>query len=72
MKPVGKAPSDRDKFTRVVIGTTKTSIQDFSKDVGIESREQVVLEEVRMMCLTSAAVVEINCKRAGGGIGGGR
>ena len=47
-------------------------MHDFSKEVGIESREQVVLEEVRMTCLTSAVVVRRNCKRDGGGTGGGQ
>lgn len=72
MKLVGKTPSDRERFTRVVIGMAKTSTHDFSKDVGMESREQVVLEEVRMICLTSAVVAGINCMRAGGETGGGR
>jgi len=56
----------------VVIGAARTSMHDFSKEVGIESREQVVLEEVRMTCLTSAVVAGRNCKRDGGGTGGGQ
>ena len=51
-----KEPSDRDRFTRVMIGVTRTSIHDFKKEVRRESRQQVVLEEVRMIFLTSAVV----------------
>ena len=60
LKLAGKEPSDRDKLTRVVIGGIRTSMHDFSKEVGIESREQVVLEEVRMTFLTSVAVAGKN------------
>ena len=56
LKLAGKEPSDRDKLTRVVIGVIKTSIHDFNKEVGRKSRQQVVLEEVRMIFLTSAVV----------------
>ena len=48
-KLAGKEHSDRDRFTRVVIGVTRTAIHDFNKEVGIESRQQVVLEKVRMI-----------------------
>src|SRR6478609_4679001 len=44
LKLAGKEPSDRDRFTRVVIGVTRTSIHEFNKEVEIESRQQVVLE----------------------------
>ena len=54
LKLDGKEPSDRDKCTRMVLGVTRTSIHDFNKEVGKESRQQVVLEEVRMIFLTSA------------------
>ena len=56
LKLAGKEPPARDKFKRVVIGVTRTSIHDFNKEVGIESRQQVVLEEVRMIFLTLAVV----------------
>ena len=36
------------------------SIHDLIKEVGIESRQQVVLEEVRMIFLTSAVVADKN------------
>ena len=55
LKLDGKEPSDRDKFTRMVIGVTRTSIHDFNKEVGIELRQQVVLEEVKMIFQTSTA-----------------
>ena len=60
LKLARKEPSDRDRFTRVVKGVTRTSIHDFNKEVGIESRQQVVLEEVRMIFLTSAVVAGKN------------
>ena len=59
-KIAGKEPSDRDRFTRVVIGVTRTSIHDFNKEIGIESRQQVVPEVVRMIFLTSAVVAGKN------------
>ena len=40
----------------IVIETIKTSMQDLSKEVGIQSREQVALEDTSMICLTSAVV----------------
>ena len=49
LKLAGKEPSDRDMFTGVVIGVARTSIHDFNKEVRIESRQQVILEEVRMI-----------------------
>ena len=39
-----------------MIGVTRTSIHDFNKEVGIESRQQVVLKEVKMIFQTSAVV----------------
>ena len=45
---------------RLAIGSSKASMQDLSKDVGIASREQVALEEVSIICLISAVVAGMN------------
>ena len=64
MKSVGKVPSDKDKFMRVVIGPTRASMHDLSKEVGIQSREQVALEDVMIICFTSAVVAGVKSRRA--------
>ena len=44
LKESGKIPSERDKLIRVVIGTSKASMEDFKSLVGIRSRSQVELD----------------------------
>jgi len=72
VKSVGKVPSDKDKFMRVVLGPTRASMHDLSKEVGIQSREQVALEDVKIICFTSAVVAGVKSRRAGGGTIGGQ
>lgn len=48
LKGLGKEPSWSDRLIRVVMGTIKTSRQDFRRKVGIESSGQVAFEESRM------------------------
>lgn len=53
MKELGNIPSERARLIIFVIGRTNTSRQDFSRKVGIISREQVALVDRRIACLTS-------------------
>jgi len=41
----GKMPSERQRFTMVVIGRIRAGRQDFKSEVGMGSREQVALDE---------------------------
>ena len=52
----GKTPEIKDKLTICVIGTNKTSKQDFNNSVGIGSRSHVLLGEFIIIFLTSSAV----------------
>ena len=50
----GKIPSDNDMLIIVVIGWIKTSRQDFSRNVGMVSREHVAFDDIRIAFLTSS------------------
>ena len=54
LNSVGKMPSERDMFMSLVIGWISESRQDLRKKVGIVSREQEALDELRMAILTSS------------------
>ena len=56
LKAVGKNPSWRALFMMVVIGCRRDSRQDFSRNVGIESSEQLAFDEVKIMFLISSGV----------------
>jgi len=56
---------------RVVIGKMRTSRQDLRRVVGMESSEQVALEEDKMAARTSAVEAGRKEERRGGGVGGG-
>ena len=56
LKMSGKTPEIKDKLTICVIGTNKTSKQDFNNAVGIGSRSHVLLGEFIISFLTSSAV----------------
>ena len=62
----GKEPSERDKFTRVVIGLIRASRQDFRRKVGMGSKLQVALEEERIALRTSASVAREKVDKEGG------
>ena len=51
-----KTPEIKDKLTICVIGTNKTSKQDFNNAVGIGSRSYVLLGKFISSFLTSSAV----------------
>lgn len=67
----GKVPSASAKLMRVVIGWTRVSRHDLSREVGIISREQVALEEFKMALRTSSTVAGEKLVSRGGGKGGG-
>ena len=71
MKIEGKTPSLRERLIRVVIGSAKVSMQDFSNEVGIESSSHVEFDDDRMICLTSVTVAGTNSWSDSGGKGGG-
>ena len=56
LKMSGKTPEIKDILTICVIGTNKTSQQDFNNSVGIGSRSHVLLGEFIISFLTSSAV----------------
>ena len=49
-------PSVRAKLMRCAIGRVNESMQDFNNLVGIRSREQEELEELRIIVRTSCSV----------------
>ena len=56
LKMPGKTLEIKDELTICVIGTNKTSKQDFNNSVGIGSRAHVLLGEFIISFLTSSAV----------------
>ena len=50
----GNIPSDNDMLIIVVIGCINTSRHDFSKNVGMMSRENVALDDIQIAFLTSS------------------
>ena len=56
LKMSAKTPEIKDKLTICVIGTNKTSKQDFLNSEGIGSRSHVLLGEFIIIFLTSSAV----------------
>ena len=70
MKLAGKVASEKDKLMILVIGTMRVSRQDLRRKVGIVSREQVALEELRMARRTSSG--EVGEESTKGWRGGGR
>ena len=70
LKESGKEPSDSARLTMVVIGSSKESRHDLRRKVGMESREQVELKELRIACLTSSVLAGVKTEREGGEDGG--
>jgi hypothetical protein len=60
-------PSVRERLTRLVIGSSKVSRQDFNRKVGITSRVQEASEEDRMVERTSSGEARVKLARRGGG-----
>jgi hypothetical protein len=55
----------------LVMGRMRESRQDFKRDVGMMSKEQVEFEDLRMKFRISRGVARVNEKRVVGGVGGG-
>src|SRR2546425_1141 len=72
LKLVRKEPSRKDKFMMLVIGVIRESRQDLRRKVGMVSREQVALEDIRMACRTSSWLVGEKVLKGGGLQEGGR
>jgi len=49
-------PSERQRFTMVVIGRIRAGRQDFESEVGMGSREQVALDEEEIAIVSVATV----------------
>ena len=65
MKLAGKITSEKDKLMILVMGVMRESKQDL-KEVGIASREQVALEDIRMARRTSSWEVGEKVLKDGG------
>jgi len=72
LKPAGKEPSRKDKFMMLVIRVIRESRQDLRRKVGMVSREQVALEDIRMARRTSSWLVGEKVLKGGGLQEGGR
>ena len=66
LNSVGKIPSERDMFTSLVIGWMSESRQVLRKKVGIVSREQEALDDLRMAILTSSVEAGEKLDKNGG------
>ena len=70
LKELGKVPSERERFTMLVMGMIRESRQDLSKKVGMMSRVQEALEDLRMAAFTSSGLAGEKLVRQGGTRGG--
>ena len=66
MKLVGKEARRKDKFMMLVMGLKRESRQDLRRKVGIVSREQVALEDIRMAWRTPSWLVGEKVSKDGG------
>ena len=70
LKEWGTVPSERARLMMLVIGSRRESRHDLSRKVGIISRVQEALEDLRMTILTSSVLAGEKDDRQGGTIGG--
>jgi hypothetical protein len=63
-------PSDRDILTMVVIGWIRELRQDLRRKVGMVSRVQDALDDMRMACRTSSELAGEKLSSLGGGKSG--
>ena len=70
LKEWGKVPSERARLMMLVLGSRRESRHDLSRKVGIISRVQEALEDLRMAILTSSVLAGEKDDRQGGTIGG--
>lgn len=67
LKCVGKVDSVRQRFSSVVIGGSRASMQDFSNRVGSMSSGHVESDEERIIFFTSSMVAGARLVMSGGG-----
>ena len=70
LKELGKVPSERERFTMLVIGMIIESRQDLRKKVGMMSSVQEALEDLRMTAFTSSGLAGGKLVKKGGTRGG--
>lgn len=56
LKESGKMPSERARLMMLVMGRRRESRQDLSRNVGIMSRAQEALEDLRIAVFTSSVL----------------
>jgi hypothetical protein len=70
LKDWGKIPSESARLMMLVIGSRRESRQDLSRKVGMISRAQEALEDLRIAALTSSVFAGEKDERLGGTRGG--
>ena len=70
LKESGKIPSRRARLIMLVIGSRRESRQDLSRKVGMISRSQEALEDLRIAVLTSSVLAGEKDDKRGGIMGG--
>src|SRR6267154_6070816 len=66
LKLAGKVPSENDKLMILVMGVIRESRQDLRRKVGMISREQVALDDIRIARRTSSWEVGEKVLKDGG------
>ena len=70
LKESGKRPSERARLIMLVMGSKRESRQDLIRKVGMISRAQEALEDLRIATLTSSLLAGEKDERQGGTTGG--
>ena len=70
LKESGKIPSERARLIMLVMGSKRESRQDLIRKVGMISRVQEALEDLRIAALTSSMFAGEKDERRGGARGG--
>ena len=66
LKESGKRPSERARLIMLVMGSKRESRQDLIRKVGMISRAQEALEDLRIAALTSSVLAGEKDERRGG------
>ena len=69
LKESGKRPSERARLIMLVMGSKRESRQDLIRKVGMISRAQEALEDLRIAALTSSMFAGEKDERRGGTMG---
>ena len=70
LKESGKRPSERARLIMLVMGSKRESRQDLIRNVGMISRAQEALEDLRIAALTTSLLAGEKDERLGGTRGG--